>query len=318
MITETWLKDSMDNEIRETLHEKYSSGIITRNREAGPNGVAYGGVSVVWKESFAQMKELSYKNPDNFEVLTAAASLRGLSRKLVTICCYIPPNYLKKRAVSCMDHVVNIIVDVKRKYQDPYILVGGDFNQWKVDGALADFVDLKEVEVGNTRGGRSIDRIFTNMSRSITDCGTLAPLETEGDEAVASDHRIAYCGIKLHRREKFTWEKYSYRHYTKENAGKFKEWAIMHDWKEVLNAVGSDKKAELYQKSVEGALERCFPLKTTRRKNTDLPWMNKRTLEAIKDRKELFVREGGKRTDAWKEAKKGTSEMVRELSLIHI
>ena len=47
----------------------------------------------------------------------------------------------------------------------------GDFNHWKIEIPLADFVDLKEVPVGNTRKDKSIDRIFLNMSRAVKESG---------------------------------------------------------------------------------------------------------------------------------------------------
>ena len=52
---------------------------------------------------------------------------------------------------------------MKRRYQDPYIVVTGDFNQWKIEEALGDFRDISVFVVGNTRNGRALDRIFLNQ-----------------------------------------------------------------------------------------------------------------------------------------------------------
>ena len=132
------------------------------------NGVAYGGVAVSWKKAvFTSMEEIAYKNPEKFEMVVTATSLKGHSRKLVVVGCYLPPNYTKKRAVAAMDYLSDIVVDLKRRFQDPFIIIGGDFNQWRVEEALVDFVNIKEAPVGCTTGGRAIDRIFTNMRRPL-------------------------------------------------------------------------------------------------------------------------------------------------------
>ena len=48
-----------------------------------------------------------------------------------------------------------------------------------------------------------------------------------------------------------------------------------------------------------------------RRKNTDPPWLDKKTAKLIEDRKKLYVTEGG-RTDLWKQEKKKTNEAVKK------
>ena len=54
------------------------------------------------------------------------------------------------------------MLEVKRRFKDPYVFVAGDFNQWRVEDALDNYTDMGEVQVRNTRGSRSIDRIFVN------------------------------------------------------------------------------------------------------------------------------------------------------------
>ena len=200
---------------------------------------------------------------------------------------------------------------MKRRFKDPYIVIAGDLNQWKVDDVLADFSDILEVKDGCTRKERAVDRIFLNVSRSVTGYGMLQPLQAEESD-VLSDHKVAYCWTKLKKKQSFVWEKYTYRYYSKEKAKKFKEWAVLHEWNEIKQADGSVAKAEAYQATIEAALDRYFPLKTTKRKSTDCPWLNGKTRRAIKDRKALFIEEGGVRTDKWKEDKKKTTAMVCE------
>ena len=83
----------------------------------------------------------------------------------------------------------------------------------------------------------------------------------------------------------------------------------MHGWEEVLTAATSEAKALAYQRAVVGAVERFFPLRTVKRKDTDPPWMNKKTKKLLEDRKKLFVEEGG-RTATWKLEKKKQMRLV--------
>ena len=186
----------------------------------------------------------------------------------------------------------------------------GDFNQWDIKEALQDFADVKEVNVGPTRGSRSIDRIFLNMTRAVVESGTLDPLET--DEEGTSDHRVAYCRLDLPRLTTFRWETYTYRFYNEDSRQLFKNWMVLYPWDEVTQAVGSNSKAEAYQATLNAAMDEFFPTKTTRRKSSDLPWMSKGLLEKIATRKRLFWAEGGKRTEAWRDMKRITDGLVKE------
>ena len=49
------------------------------------------------------------------------------------------------------------------KYRDPYMVVTGNFNQSDIAGALEDYHNITEVQVGPTRGSRCIDRLFVTF-----------------------------------------------------------------------------------------------------------------------------------------------------------
>ena len=242
IITESWLKDGdeLDN-IRQDLSLVYGMGMLNKNRMPQPNGVAYGGVALVWKESACSFKQVNLKNKDDFECLVCVGSLPGLSQKMVVVATYLPPNYTKLRGEAAISYIGDGITEVKRRYRDPFVLLAGDFNQWRIDNAVSDFLDVREVEVGCTRGSRKIDRFFCNFTRAVFESGTLAPLVNQ-DEDKQSDHRVAFFSCKLPRRETFFWQKYSYRHFNYDSANKFRSWIIMHDWAEVLEAEGSNEK----------------------------------------------------------------------------
>ena len=312
VLTETWLRDAEVDGLVLDLSEGSGLGLLTLNRAPNENGVSYGGVAVVWRKSFAAFARVNLKNPSLYEVLVVAGSVKGHRRKVVIIACYLPPGYCRQRGGEALIYIEDAVMEMKRKYADPYIVVAGDFNQWKIGEGLADFVDIKEVPVGMTRGNKAIDRLFTNASRSVVEAGTLEPLETEGDEEIRrSDHRIAFYKMLLDRQRTFTWEKYSYRHYSEKGAENFKHWVVMHDWFEVLCAGTADEKASAYQETVVKAVERFFPLRTVKKRSDDPPWLDKKTRDLLEQKKRFYMEEGG-RTAAWKLEKKNVDEVVRK------
>ena len=150
------------------------------NRPPNQNtGVSHGGVGIFYKNRIGNFKPISIPNPDNFEILPAIGSIRGSSRKLAIIAAYIPPNYTVPRGKKCLEHIESCILDIKRRFTDPFIIVAGDYNQWDALEALVEYRDMKEVPVGPTRGSREIDRFFCNIHRSVTESAVLPPLETE-------------------------------------------------------------------------------------------------------------------------------------------
>ena len=105
-------------------------------------------------------------------------------------------------------------------------------------------------------------------------------------------------------KEAFRWESYSFRHHLPR--------IVFHDWAAVYGASGSNSKTDACQRTLTEAINMHFLLKTRRKKSTDLPWMNKGILKLRKNRKRLFVEEGGDRTAAWKAEKKRIDGTIRE------
>ena len=231
IVTETWLADgdSLDKDLRD-LAKGAGLDMICLNRKANSRGVAHGGVAIVANNSACSIKKLNMPNPGQFEVLTSLSTLPGYSRKLLTVACYLPPNYPVPKGKEALEYVENVVRELKRSYKDPFIIVGGDFNQWDIGEALLEFPDLREVDVGPTRGSRSIDRIFANFGRSITDSGTVPPLEPEpGHQGTRSDHRVAFFKAELPKTRSFEWLTYQYRFFNSEAVDGFGRWLAGRD-----------------------------------------------------------------------------------------
>ena len=57
----------------------------------------------------------------------------GTSMKMVVIAMYMPPNYTVPRGNFCLEHIENLVKEIKKRYNDQFIVLGGDFNQWQAD-----------------------------------------------------------------------------------------------------------------------------------------------------------------------------------------
>ena len=249
--------------------------MICKNRKTNDMGFAHGGVCGIFLESIVTLKEIKLHNPHDLEVLMVGGTVKGSKRKVIVVAVYIPPNYAVGRGWQAQELAAGAVAEAKRRYDDPIVIVAGDFNQWRIEEKLADFPDLAEHSIGLTRGQHCIDRVFSNMEADVS--GNLPPLETDttpGEEVKKSDHKIAFVQAAIEKVPAYEMLDYQYRFYNEESELLYGSWLSKQDWHEVTSATGSNPKADAYQELVVGALERFFPLVTVRRKSTDPPWFN--------------------------------------------
>ena len=75
VVTETWLAygDSLEDDIRDFANGA-GIGMLYRNRVANGNGVAHGGVAIVYETGCCTAKKIDIPNPEDFEVMSAVVS----------------------------------------------------------------------------------------------------------------------------------------------------------------------------------------------------------------------------------------------------
>ena len=290
VVTETWLADgeSLEGDLVD-LAAGTGIGMMCRNRTPNLRGTAHGGVAVAYRKSACTTNELQFDNPEGFEVMCTLTSIPGYVRKLVTIACYLPPSMIVPRGRACLQYIEDIVIEVKRKYRDPFVVVTGDFNQWEIGEALHDFPDIHEANVGPTRKDKCIDRLFTNFDQAQRDAGTVPPLGVEpGSQGLDSDHRVAYVCANLPKVRAFEWISYKYRFYSEESSKNFGAWLAGFDWAEMTTLAGSNAKADYYQAAMDSAMDAFFPMVHVRRKTSDCPWVNNRIRRLIRRRKRVY------------------------------
>ena len=143
VVTETWLSDgeSLQDDISDLSHGA-GLGMICKNRPVNNRGFSHGGVAIMYQTGTSNFTRVDLPNPGDFEVIVGAGSLPGHSRKMVVVACYLPPGYDVPKGKRALDYITDVVLEIKRKYRDPYLVVTGDFNQWDIAGALEDYQDI--------------------------------------------------------------------------------------------------------------------------------------------------------------------------------
>ena len=290
-MTETWLSPGRQEKLAEDLLLGSGINLWTRSRQPGPNGTFHGGVAIAACSSNTSMKPFNITNPGQFEILAITGKVKGVDRKFFIIAAYVPPNYAVPRAKECLKVIYNSIMDIKRRFEDPYIVVAGDFNQWKIDSALEDYVDLWEISGGPTRGGRTIDRVLSNLPPpQSTTCAVHPPLESEDDSV--SDHRLVCVTTEIDSKERSLWQIHTYRKTTKKSEAAFIAELHATDWHPVAAAVGVENKHRLFQERLDYLMDKHFPFQTSRRREKDLPWLDNVAKKKIRRKKAIYRDEG--------------------------
>ena len=130
VVTETWLQDrNVENTVVDLVGE-HGLTLHTLNRQnIAANGRQYGGVAIRSRTSRTNLKIIDMPNPEHFEVLSVGGKINSIKSKVVVIAVYIPPNYPRPRAESCLDYISDAVSEAKRRFISPLIIVAGDWNQ---------------------------------------------------------------------------------------------------------------------------------------------------------------------------------------------
>ena len=112
IVTDIWLAlgDYLDRDV-EDLAQGAGLGMLCLNRARSPR-------------STYTLTKLDLPNHDKYEVLVSHSSIPGYVHQLLAVGCYLPPNYTARRAKEALEHIENVVLDLKRKYKDPFIIVG--------------------------------------------------------------------------------------------------------------------------------------------------------------------------------------------------
>ena len=106
---------------------------------------------------------------------------------------YLPSWYNAEQNRSLYRHTNDVLLVLRIKYENPYILVGGDFNRRSLAEATRDFPDVKPIHTGPTRHDSVLDVLACNFSTSTVNCGTVDPIfNALGSESDHLTHHASF------------------------------------------------------------------------------------------------------------------------------
>ena len=169
VITESWLRPGMqlDQDIRD-LNDGANITLIHRSRPSKRRRTAGGGVLIAFNKNRLKLKERRITRGKT-EMVCAIGKLPGASRKMAILGVYIPPQTKAEKVTEVMEYIRDELHKLKTEFEDPYIVVTGDFNKKDTAVAFSDFPDMKEIAAGPTRKGEALDLTFTNFYDEITE-----------------------------------------------------------------------------------------------------------------------------------------------------
>ena len=225
LVTETWFQntDQINNELEDFMQTTEYS-FLRKDRASGRRG---GGIAIVFNHSKIQMSKAKIL-PTKHEVFVAVGRRMGQRRKIVVLVIYIPPWYNAQQNQSLFNYTNDALLAIKNKYEDPIILVGGDFNRRDFCEATREYPDIKPIVTGPTRGLACLDIIGTNVNQSLIDAGSMDPIES--NTGALSDHRTVFVQLRMPRVPSYTVQKYSYFYISAEGTEKFGRWLRATDW----------------------------------------------------------------------------------------
>ena len=199
--------------------------------------------------------------------MAAVGRRTGQRRKIVFIVVYIPPHYNAEQNRALYRYTNDAVLKIKSKYDDPYIVYGGDFNRRNFRASIVDYPEIKEIHTQATRGSAVLDILGSNMNDSLIDSGVTEAIVTE--EGVETDHLTVFATFRMQRVPSYSIEEYSYRHLTEEGHLKFGEWIDRYDWSKIMDEQDVDEIVKRLHLAYEEGLNDCYEYKTGRKKSSE-------------------------------------------------
>ena len=296
MITESWLKDGrvLDQDVIDLEHGR-DLKIIYRNRpkKSLSNRAVGGGVSIIYNKTKCTLRERKIRG-NKFELVAATGRLANSHKEMVFFCAYLEPRMKQADVREMNDVISDEILQIKAK-SDPLIFLGGDLNKKCLDDAVSAFPNIKRVNFDPTRGQACLDVLYTDMS-NVTST-VWPPLESVS--GTKSDHQCVIFEGQLPDTRDFVWKKKTTRCFRETNMAVFGAKVSQTDWAALFRGNGGpDEMIGRYEAYMNDLVNALFPLKTTRYRSNESPWITQGIRRLSKQKSRVFKREG--KSNLWR------------------
>ena len=138
------------------------------------------------------MKVVDITPVSTSEICAALRSVRGCSRKVICIAAYHTTALDEDGSVAFLEEISDMIHSFKSKYNDPVVLVAGDWNRAQTGIALDDFPSIHQIMSPPTRGDEVLDITFLNVPRMVSSV-VICPLWSRMREGLVVRVTIMCC-----------------------------------------------------------------------------------------------------------------------------
>ena len=286
LLTETWTDRNSESRIKERLEKEHGIGFLARSR--GGRG---GGVAIAFRKSEMEFKLHEFFTGE-YEVIASSAKIPGTGARLFVFCTYYPPSMLVEDVKKMNELIYDEVLKLKIKYEKAFFIIAGDMNKKKCD-CFAEFNDFVLVKSAPTRKNECLDICYTNLFVQSSDVSI--PLWS--DAGVDSDHLVvmynaAYIG------QKFTYKTIVRPKVTERANEEFCMMVEGCDWSELSHMATADEMTDFFHMKIEQFKAECFPLKKSRIRSDEDPWVTDHIRRCVKKRNLMFRYDG--RGERWK------------------
>ena len=306
-ITETWFKPGAELTSRlESIEGEHGIRVVHQSRD-GRSRRSAGGVTIAFRTGVCNLRKRELKSrKEGQEILCMTGKIGKVPKKVAVMVVYVPPDTKAAKFRELCDTLVSEISAVKVALGDPVIYVAGDFNHRDVGPSLLLAANLTLVPTGPTRGGNTLDLIYSNVGNERAEAEVLPPLNTP--TGVESDHKSVYIKDVFPPSRQYTWVAKLRRTRSKAAEDAFAADIGCWDWTSLGLEGDVDKMAAELEEVIEKLTDKHFPLVRVRRRSNEDPWIT-RSIRRLWKKKIRIYKKFGKSQSWWETDRKLQQEI---------
>ena len=293
--SETWHREDKKKHRNEVDRLLLSEGLkfLSAPRPGGKRG---GGCGIIADMELYTLDKLEVTNEHKLEVCWGILRPKQSNcaiKQFVVCAFYCPPNSRKKEKL-----VTHLIVSAHRlmaKYPDCGLYIAGDKNSLNIAPILMALPRCRQVVVGNTHKEKCLDVLITNCHLLYQPAEIVPPCQPDDPaKAKPSDHLVPVL-YPISGATGSVPREYKVKSTSPMPDSALREfgfWLASQNWSEVPDDDHPDEMLTKFNKMVEDKMEKCFPKKTVKLSNHDLPFIDWNLKTKKRKMQRIFRKEG--------------------------
>ena len=262
-----------------------------------PRGKRGGGAAVIGNTEKFNFQKLDIHIPHKLEVVWVLAKPKAMNaqfKKIIVCSFYSPPRSRLQNKLK--DHIIGTLQSLTSKYPGSGIIIGGDKNKMNINSLLSCNLKLKQIVNLTTRKNEILDVCLTNMFPYYNAPLIIPPVQPDVvGQGVPSDHWVPLC-VPHTDPQKPPARQYKIiisRPLPDSKVREFGQWLTRETWDSIRDTDTPSEQVKVFERIIQGKLDKHFPIKKTKIGVGDLPYMTSE-LKALKRRRMKEYRKNGK------------------------